>query len=71
MPIKKGINPNWSLRKRTSRGLVGDPVARAKLAELGPRLNVFIGGYFTDRIKQGDRLDPESGKVVNVPTNSD
>ena len=27
---------------------------------------VFIEGYFHDRIKAGDRVDPATGKVFNV-----
>ena len=26
----------------------------------------YIEGYFTDRVKAGDRLDPATGKIVNI-----
>lgn len=63
-----------------ANALTGEPYARvaglndardAILAALipspaGETREPFIGGYFTDRVKAGDRLDPDTGKIVNA-----
>lgn len=45
-----------------------EPVRKAGLGagSLDTDRELFIGGYFSDRVRRGDRLDPVTGKIVNV-----
>jgi hypothetical protein len=29
-------------------------------------MGIFVSGYFTSRTLAGDRLDPATGKVINI-----
>lgn len=49
------------------RGIYSCDCGASYCEERKPRSQrLFITGYFTDRTSAGDRLDPATGKVINI-----